>query len=84
MSNLYNSVPTFASAKSIVSPPKTPKSQSDIIKEKTHEEAQIAKQKKKEDRTVDDYINIGLDTLGKMKDVPVVYANGSQKLNYIA
>ena len=74
--------PSFASSVSIVSPPKQPKTQSDIFKEKIQEEAQKSKQKDKEDRTVGDYINIGYDVLSKMKDVSVLHANESSKLDY--
>lgn len=76
---------SFCSHSSIVSPKKQPKTQEEIIKEKTAREAEKAKQKSKEERTVGDYTAIALDTVHNIADnVPVVYSTSSQKLNYMA
>lgn len=84
MFGLNSYSPSFASASSIVAPPRTPKSQGEILKEKTHEEAQKAKQKDKEDRTAGDYLTIGLDAVNQIKDnVPVLHADEVSKLNYL-
>ena len=81
---LNSYAPSFASASSFAPVPKTPKSQGEILKEKTHEEAQKARQKNKEERTAGDYLTIGLDTVNQIKDnVPVVYADEVSKLNYL-
>ena len=79
------SSPSFCSQGSFVPAPKTPKSSSDVIKEQTHEKAKEAKNKPREEKTVGDYLNIGIDAVNNLADnVPVVYVNTPQKLNYIA
>ena len=84
MFGLNSYSPSFAATSSIVAPPRTPKDQGEILKEKTHEDAQKAKQKAKEDRTVGDYLTIGLDTINQIKDnVPVLHADEVSKLNYL-
>ena len=77
--------PMFCSQKSIVAPKKQPKTSSEIFQERTTEEARIAKEKPAEERTVGDYLVIGLDTIHNMtENVPVIHANSTQKLNYLA
>ncbi len=75
----------FCSQSSIISPKKQPKTQEEIVKEKTAKEAEKAKQKPKEERTVGDYITIGVDTINNVVDsAPVIHATSPQKLNYLA
>ena len=77
--------PSFCSQSSFAPAPRTHKSTSDIFKEKTHEKAKEAKNKSNEEKTVGDYLNIGIDAVNNLADnVPVVYANTPQKLNYLA
>ena len=81
---LNSYAPSFTSGSSFAPPPRTQKSQGEILKEKTHEEAQKARQKDKEDRTAGDYLTISLDTVNQIKDnIPVVYADEVSKLNYL-
>lgn len=85
MSSTYAKFPSFCSQKSIISPPKAPKTQGEIIKEKTRQDANIAKEKPANERTVGDYLTIGIDTINKtVENIPVVHANSPQKLNYLA
>lgn len=76
---------SFSQQASFVSPPKTPKTQGEIFREKTSKEAEKAKEKSAEERTVGDYLTIGIDTINKVVDnAPVIYASSPQKLNYLA
>lgn len=77
--------PVFCSQSSVIAPPKQPKTMSEIYQERTAKEAEAAKQKPAEERTVGDYLTIGLDTInGITQNAPVVYAHPVQKLNYLA
>lgn len=81
---ISNFSPSFAQA-SIVAPQTPPKTQTDIFKENTKIEAEKAKQKPKEERNLDDYVTIAVDTINKIGDnIPVIYADSPQKLNYLA
>ena len=77
--------PVFCSQKSIIAPPKQPKTSSQIFQEKTAEDARVAKEKPAEERTAGDYLAIGMDTInGITQNVPVLHAHPAQKLNYLA
>ena len=85
MSTMFSMNPAFCSQKSIVAPRKQPKTQGEIIKEQTKKEAEKAKQKPKEEKTMGDYITVGVDTINNIVDnAPVVYSTSPQKLNYMA
>ena len=76
---------SFAQGASVISNQRPPRTQSEILKEKTREEAQKAKQKTSKERNLSDYIAIGTDAINKASsNVPVVYANSANKLNYRA
>ena len=77
--------PVFCSQNSVIAPPRQPKTSAEISQERTAEKAKEAKQKPAEERTVGDYLTIGLDTInGITQNAPVVYAHPAQKLNYLA
>ena len=62
-----------------------PKTEGEILREKTQKEAEIAREKPNNEKNVGDYLTIGLDSINKVvNNVPVVYANSPQKLNYLA
>ena len=85
MSAMFSMNPAFCSQKSIVAPRKQPKTQGEILKEQTKKEAEKAKQKPKEEKTIGDYVTIGVDTINNIVDnAPVVYSTSPQKLNYMA
>lgn len=84
MSTMFSMNPTFCSQESIVAPKKQPKTQGEILKEQTKKEAEKAKQKPKEEKTMGDYITVGVDTINNIVDnAPVVYSTSPQKLNYM-
>ena len=77
--------PSFYSQKSITSHIPMPKTEGEILREKTQKEAEIAREKPNNEKNVGDYLTIGLDSINKVvNNVPVVYANSPQKLNYLA
>lgn len=79
-----NSV-SFASQASIIAPPTQRKTSQEIIKEQIHDQAKDAKRKSADEKNVGDYLAIGIDTINKVADnTPVIYANQSQNLSYMA
>ena len=77
--------PNFCSQTSFAPPPVQRKTQGEIFKEELKEQAKEAKMKDSAQRTVGDYITIGMDTVNNIVDnVPVVHANGASNLNYLA
>lgn len=84
MSFVNLSSPSFCSQSSFAPVVSAPKSRSEILKEKTHEKAKEAMNKPNEEKTVEDYLNIGMDTINNLVDnAPVEHANSPQKLNYV-
>ena len=78
-------VNSLAFKESVMSPPVRRKTTGEIYKEQTHVQAQDALKKSSQERTAGDYVAIGMDTVNKIVDnVPVVHANGTSKLNYMA
>ena len=79
------SSPNFCSKTSFAPPPAQRKTQGEVFKEELKEQAKEVKMKDSAQRTVNDYITIGMDTVNNIVDnVPVVHANGASKLNYLA
>ena len=77
--------PVFCSQASFAPVKKQPKTYAEIMNDKMAEDAKAAKQKPADERTVGDYLTIGLDTVNNLtQNVPVVYANSPQKLNIMA
>ena len=81
--NQIGFTPAFRQSGYVVSPPKTHKTQGEVFKEKTERDAEKAKEKELKERNLGDHLAIGMDTLSKMSEPPVVYANSSHKLNYM-
>ena len=75
--------PVFRQNSSVISPPKTPKSQGEILKERNAKDAEKAREKPLKERTVSDHVSIGMDKLNKLSNVPVIHADSPQKLNCI-
>jgi len=81
MISIKRTNPSFMQA-SIISPPKIHKTQGDIFKEEIKEDARIAKNKPKEERNLNDYLAITIDTLNDIKDnIPVKHLDSGAQLD---
>lgn len=81
--NQINFTPAFKQSNFVASPPKTHKTQGEVFKEKTEKDAEKAKEKPINERNLGDHIAIGMNTINKATEIPVIYADSSNKLNYI-
>ena len=75
-------VQSISFRENIVSPPKRVPTQAEIFAEKNRIQAEKAKEKPREERSLDDKIAIVTDTINKVTtNVPVLHANS---INYLS